>query len=280
MRALSFGLGASPYQEIGAPVAAGSIARVIAAFVTNGTTTPQSLTAPAAGVYRLVLVGPGASGAARQTGSGSASGGGTGGVVVSKPFAMAAGQAQSVTLGVRGTAVLAQAGQAFAGISGSSSTTATLPDGTALSAGPGQGGAHSPGAAVGGAGGTATGGEFNYPGGAGGSTTVNSASGGPREVIQIGGVAVTSPYGSNGRALSGGYAGGGGNTPTGNGLIPPAVGSDGSVGNSNTVDQAQRDIGTAGRGGGGAVGLDSGQQSISGVGGFGAAYLILEIPAA
>lgn len=282
MRGKAFGTVASPVRQLGRATGGDGISRIIAALVSNTTTTAQSITAPVAGTYRLVLVGPGGTGLAQSFISanqpGATSGGGSGGIAVSKTFSMTAGQALSVTLGQSSAA---------SGSAGTAPTTASLPDGTALSAGPGQGGQSSGNnnnTVAGGLGGTASGGEFNFTGGRGGGVSAGVLVDAPREVRSVAGGSVSLPDGSVGAALTNLFAGGGGNLPTATGFIPPSSGSDGfarsDVAGGEVVTIPSPDLnnlGNVGKGGG-AIATNTGVLT-PGRGGYGAAILLLEVPA-
>ncbi len=280
MRPRSFG-GPSAFQRIGGQSGGGNVSRIIVDVANNTSTTAAStgtLTAPIAGIYRLALVGPGGGGGG-SIGGGKPGGGGSGGVSVSKAFAMTAGQTQSVTLAARGAGGTRPGNSTgiVTAANGGGPTTATLPDGSVLTAGPGSGGGSG-----GGAGGSADGGEFNFPGNAGGSGPGSGGGGeGVRDSYTIAGQTIVAPFGSTGAYSStyGNGAGGGGSTPTAKGLIPPAPGQNGTAISGGAPSPAlDPRFGYAGQGGG-AVSVGSTTSNVSGQpGGPATAYLILEVP--
>lgn len=273
MRGKAFGTVASPVQRLGAPGAAVAfLRRVVAAQVGGTVSGTQTLTAPVKGTYRLAILGPGGQGAQSVQSNAALGGGGSGGLAVSKPFQMAAGQTLSVSCGAAAAAQTLSG--KINGAAGLGATTATTPDGAALSAGPGQGGSN---AGAAGNGGDASGGEFNYPGLAGGSATAAGGSaqtGNPSasETFLIDGVSVTPiryiPVGivNSGSNIG---AGGGGNPPLG-GFVPLSSGTDATSAPGGLKNSAT------------AIGAATGGWWYAGGGGtgptaaHGGAYLILE----
>lgn len=165
----------------------------------GGGVTAWSWTAPADGTVVLALTGAGGGGAIHSSGGGNFSGGGGGGGYCRKTLKVKKGQTLS---GVVGLGAPSSLGNVVASDGGD--TTATLPDGSTMTAGGGKKGVTNAtaGSATGGAGGTATGGDVNSPGGAGGTGTGNGAAG------TNGGAGGLGNAGTNVNSGGGGGAGG------------------------------------------------------------------------
>ncbi|NYE62184.1 hypothetical protein FHW58_003399 [Duganella sp. 1224] len=156
-------------------------------------------TAPVTGWYTIILIGAAGSGAVAIASSGAraaASGGSTGGMVI-KTFFAVAGDTYTLALGAKGLGVTNTTVGNVAK-NGNDATDSTFIGGSvSLTAGGGKKGNAAVGTtnstvATGAAGGTASGGDFNFPGSASGSATVTLTAGAVNANAATGGAAV--PY--------------------------------------------------------------------------------------
>lgn len=136
-------------------------------------TTNQTWTAPQAGLLDIFLTGGSPSGGVGY-GSSYVGGSGAPGVCIKRSIPVLTGDAFIVTLGAGGAAVTRTTSGVTAGNVGTASTV-TGPAGLSMTANPGNPGVASlTKPALGGAGGNATGGDYNWTGGAGGDVTATS----------------------------------------------------------------------------------------------------------
>lgn len=211
-------------------------------------TTSQTWTAKYTGMHRITMVGASASGGAAVSGvttvaSAAASGGGTGGVV-RKTFYATAGDTFLLNLGSRGATVTAtSAAGPNQAVNGNDAGDSTFIGGNvSLTAGGGKKGSGvlsttaASAVAVGGLGGSASGGDFNYPGAQAGTATATNGTGLGLTIAATGGAA--SPY----KGL--GY--GSGNATTTAGSAQAASGGAGVGGKSGNAQSASGVAQTAG----------------------------------
>lgn len=202
----------------------------ILAYYDLVSSTPGTIVAPRRCIALIYMIGGGASGG----GQANNGGGGGGGSALFKRVRLSQGQVLSYSV----AALVAAPVGVSVGSNGNPSTV-TLPDGRKLIAGGGTGGAILPSATVDVAGGVASGGDINRPGGTGGSVdfTALGRAGGSGGV---GGGA-----GGAGTPMGTGYGGGGGSAGFGD-IGARLIGGNGSDGFSSVPG------GLPGGGGGGS----------------------------
>lgn len=163
---------------------------------------------------RIVVIGGGGSGGAARSSPGArGSGGGAGGTAI-KTASLLASTSLTIVVGTGGASVSTSSGV----VNGNPGTASSVTDGgdiDLIANGGGAGQAANTGTAAGGAGGTATGGDYNFAGGNGGDCAINTTgSGGGAPGLMQAGFSAAAP--SGGSTVSGG-AGLGGTSSSGTG---------------------------------------------------------------
>lgn len=210
-------------------------------------TSSRTWTCPISGMYRVSAVGAGGSGSAafcNATSAPAASGGGGGGFC-EKNLIINASQTLSIVVGAGGAGVTI--GSSPYGIDGNNGGNSTV-NGTniSLTAYGGSKGLYGIGTGntkLGGAGGSASGGDINYSGGSGGSAYSYMASrlfaagggGAPGSPYGIGGAGGDGANGAGGGGAVGGYKGGDGTGGNWGGGAGTGSNGSGSVGGSNRL---------------------------------------------